>query len=107
MLDLTVSNQVILIKTKAMIITGQGYPIQLVSQNKRIHIWYYRLTYVSKAQVVRVLKLVDIIDLDLTDNKYNSVKVLIDFEDFEIPDNETANPLVDKKRSSTIIAFTY
>lgn len=85
-----------LVRIKTMAITGQGHLIHLISQNKRIFIWYRQLAHLSNTQVVRVSKLVDSTDLSLTNKKYDPAWVLIDFKDLEIPDNEIADPLVDK-----------
>lgn len=89
-----------------MAIIDQSHPTHFNSQNKWIHIWYHQLTYISNEWVIRVSKLANNIDLDLIDKEYNLAKVLIDFENCEIPDNQTVNSLVDKKPLSVIISST-
>lgn len=64
----------------------QGQSTHLVSQNNHICLWHYRLTYVSKAQVVRTSRLIDGIDLDNKNKKYNRTKVLIKLDESDMSD---------------------
>lgn len=69
-----------------MAITRQGRPTHLVSQNKRIRFWHRCLTYVSNAWVIRVSKLIDGIDLDTKNKKYNPAKVFIKLDESDVSD---------------------
>lgn len=67
--------------------TRQGRSTYLVSQSKRIWLWYRRLVYVSNTRVLRTAKLVKGIKLD--DNKeYDPAKILVDLDDFNVYDNK-------------------
>lgn len=92
-----------------MAITGQGHLTYLVSQNKQIRIWHHRLAHISNVQVVKALKLVDSIDLALANKKYDPVEVYIDFKDFDLSDNKTANSqsLVDIDPPPMIVSSTH
>ena len=75
-----------LVKIKVMAITRQGHFTHLISSNRRIYFWHRWLAYTSNAQIVRVLTLVNNIDLglDSTDKEYNSTKVFIDLKNSEV-----------------------
>lgn len=49
----------------------------MVNQNKKIRIWYQYLAYANNTRVVQVSKLVDGINLDLYQLKYNPKEMLI------------------------------
>lgn len=74
------------ISQKAMATTGRGWPTNLVSQNKQICLWHQRLAHVSNARIVRTAKLVDGINLNIEDKRYDPVKVTIDSDDSDISD---------------------
>lgn len=82
------------VRTKAIAITGQGYPTHIVCQNKQIRIKHCRLVHISNVWVVIVLKLVNNIDLTLTDMEYNPAEVLIDSKDSNMSDNKIADPQI-------------
>lgn len=69
-----------------MTITEQGQPIHLMSQNKCICFWHQQLAYVSNARIIKASKLVDNINLKQNDKEYNSVEVLIDFDESDTSD---------------------
>lgn len=64
-----------------MTVIGQERAIHLVSKNKCICVWHWRLAHISNKQVVRAFKLVDGINLRI--HKYDLSKVLIDLDDFD------------------------
>lgn len=66
-------------------ITGQEWPTHLVSQNKRIRLWYRRLVHASNAWVVRASKLFDGINLRL-EKEYNLAEVFVDSEELDADD---------------------
>lgn len=73
---------------KAMAMTRQGRPTHLVSQNKRIRLWHRRLVqvHISNARVVRASKLVDGINLNISDQEYDPAEVLVDSDDSDMSD---------------------
>lgn len=76
-----------------MAIRGTDQSTHLVSQNKCIRLWYWRLVYVSNVQIVRAFKLMDGIDLDFTNNReYKPSKVLVYSNDSEISSDENKSP---------------
>lgn len=76
---------------KAIAIKKQGWPTYFVSQNKYICICHQKLAPISNIQVVKILKLVDSIDLGLAGKEYNLAKVFIDSDNSEVFDNEAIN----------------
>ena len=72
-----------------MAITGRGQPIYLVSQDKCIRLWHQRLGYASNAQVVRVSKLTNRINLDTSNSKYDSAKIHSNSNDLDISDSDS------------------
>lgn len=68
--------------SEVMAITGRGWPTHLVSRNKHIRLWYWRLAQISKTQIVKASKLAEGIDPCLA-QKYNPTKVFIDSVDSE------------------------
>lgn len=88
-LDLALLSQAMSVKAKAIIaVKKQGWPTQLVNQNKCVRIWHQKLAHISKAWVVRALTLVDGIDLGAINKEYNSTKVWIDFDNFKASDSK-------------------
>lgn len=73
-------------QTQTMAIIGRGQPIYLVSQDKRICLWYQRLAHINNACVVRTFKLVDGIILEQDDGEYNPAEVFIDSNDSDVSD---------------------
>ncbi len=69
-----------------MVITGKDWSTHLVSQNKRIRLWYRQLAHVNNARIVRASKLVDGISLDQDDREYNPAEVFIDSDDSDASD---------------------
>ena len=78
------------IPRKAMAVKRRSRPIHLVSQNKRIRIWHYRLVDASNVRIIRVAKLMDRIDLkNCINKKYDLLaKVLIDSDNFDVKAKE-------------------
>lgn len=92
-----------------MTITVRGYPTHFVSQNKQICIWHCRLTHISNARVIRASKLVEGINLALTDKKYDPMEVLINSEDFDMFEDEITDSQsnVDINPPLIIVASAY
>lgn len=67
-------------------ITGQGRPTYLVSQNKYICVWHQRLAHASKVRLVRVAKIMDNINLEQEDQKYDPAEVTFDLDDSDALD---------------------
>lgn len=65
------------IKSEKAMTTSQRRPIHIVNKNKQIHIWHCRIDHVSIAKIIRISKLVNVINIYNTE--YNSEKVFIDF----------------------------
>ena len=99
-LDLAMPGQIMSAISRAMAITGRGRPTHLVSLNKHIRLWHWRLAYASNARVVRASKLVDGIDLG-PEKKYNLAKVLIDSKESD------ANKIGDQPQSMTNLTQTH
>lgn len=77
-----------------MTIPGKGRPTHLVSQNKRIRLWYRRLTHANNVRVVRASKLVDGINLGLK-KEYNLVEVFVNSKDSDADDFRDTDNLED------------
>ena len=67
--------------------TGYGQPIQLMSQNKFIQLWYQRLAHISNAIILRVTKLVDGIKLNIKE-EYVPVEKLIGSNNSKVSKDE-------------------
>lgn len=89
-----------------MAITGGDHLTNLVGQNNQIRIWYCRMAHINNVEVVRISKVVDGINIGLTNKEYNSAEVFIDSNNPKPPDNETINLLVDQESLLAIIAST-
>lgn len=83
-----------------MAVRKQGQSTHLVSENKKIRIWYQLLRYANNSRVIRALALVDNINLQQTN--YNQFKIFIDLEELEYDtskenksDNQNVNPAVE------------
>lgn len=63
---------------KVMAMTGQGQLTHLVSKNKCIQLWYWRLAHINNTRVVRASRLVNNIALTSQNTEYNSANILID-----------------------------
>lgn len=66
-------------KLKTIAITRWGQFTHVVSQNKRICIWYYYLAYISNAHIVRASKLVNSIDFNIR-KEYDFLEILVDLD---------------------------
>lgn len=66
--------------SRAIVITGRGWPPYLISKNKRICLWHQQLANVSNAWVIRAFKLVEGIDLGPA-KKYHSIEVFVESKD--------------------------
>lgn len=55
--------------------------IQLISRNKRICLWHWRLAPISNAYIVEITKLVDGNHLEQKNKEYNFVEVVVDSDD--------------------------
>ncbi len=75
-LDLATPNQAM--TAKAIAIRGKSRPTHLVSRNKQIQRRHQPLAYVSNVGVVKASKLVDVVDLDPDNKKYDPAKLFID-----------------------------
>lgn len=77
-----------------MAMTRRGQSTHLISQNKYICFWYYRLINVSNARVIRASRLTNGINLDTKNKDYNPVEVLIesDVSDMSHPSDSKKLP---------------
>ena len=99
-LDLAMPGQIMSAINRAMAITGRGRPTQLVSKNKRIHLWHQQLAHVSNARVVRASKLVEGIDLSPA-KEYDPTEVFVDSEDSDnSEDDSRAKPTLAQQYTS-------
>ncbi len=100
--------QAMSVRTRAIAITSQGRPTYIICQNKQIRIEHRRLAHISNVRVVTVLKLVNSINLTLTDMEYDPAEVLINSKDSNISVNEMADPQipVDIDLPPMIVVFT-
>lgn len=90
-----------------MAINGQGQPMHLMSQNKRIRLWHRRLAHISNACVVRAAKLVDGIIFEQEGREYDPAKVLIGSDDSDaILDKEELPIQLSAKTSTAAIHQT-
>lgn len=80
---------------RAMAMTRQDWPTHLISQNKRICLWYRHLVHISNAQVVRASRLTDGTDLNTKDKEYNPVEVLIMSDKSNVSDLSDSKELPD------------
>lgn len=71
---------------KAMAITDQKQSMHFMSQNKYIYLWHCHLAYINNICVIKAVKLVDNINLNIKNKKYNSVKIIINLNNSNIPD---------------------
>lgn len=88
MATITIQSKVIVTNGRVwvMAITGKDWSIGLVSQNKRICLWHQQLAHVSIARILKIAKLVDNINLEPNNKRYNSAEVLIDLNDSNTSD---------------------
>lgn len=77
------------ISQKAMAITRRGQPTHLVSQNKCIRLWHQRLAYVSNASIIRGARLVDSINLDIKDKRFDPANMTINSDNSDKSDFDT------------------
>lgn len=89
------TTKTISIGPRTMAITGQGRPTHLISQNKRICFWHFRLAYVSNARVVTASRLINSIDLDTKNKEYNLVKILIESDKSNVSNPSNSEELPD------------
>ena len=76
----------LVMSAKAMVTSRRDQPTHLVSRNKRVRPWHYRLTHTSNVHVIRVSKLSDGIKLKLV-RKYDPTEVFVDLKN----SNDSAN----------------
>ncbi len=86
-------------QAQAIAINRQIWLTYLISQNKRLCLWHQRLAHVSNAQVVKVFKLVEGIDLGPTE-EYNLVEVFMDSEDLDDSGSDSQS-LLEKETGSS------
>lgn len=65
-------------------------PMHLVSKNKKVWIWHRHFGHASNAQVIKVSKLID--GIDIKSNEYNPTKVFIDSDTED--NNNTSDTLI-------------
>lgn len=80
------TTKTISMQPRVIAIIGQGRPTHLVSKSKRICLWYRRLAYVSNAQVMIVFRLINSINLDTKNKKYNPIEILIELDESDVFD---------------------
>lgn len=90
-LKLAIAGTTMVIKSlksrRAIAITGRGWPVQLVSWNKRITIWHQGLAHASNTWVVRASKLTDGINFNTSNSEYNLTKAFINLNQSNASDS--------------------
>lgn len=71
---------------QAMTIIKRGWSTYLIGQNKYIRLWYQRLVNISNVRIVRVVKLVNNINLKQYNREYNFMEVFIDLDNSDTSD---------------------
>lgn len=108
-LDLATPGKVMQVNTniQAIITTGRGRPIHLISRIKKVRIWHQRFGYASNAKIIRALKLLDGIgnlggEYDLADIYSNSEAFNVQ-ECFNSPnDSDPQNPKPEDTSSNNL-----
>lgn len=80
--NFTIPGQIMPAISKAITITGWGQSIYFLSKNKRICFWHQQLAHISNAQVVKVFKLIESIDLGPTKG-YNPIEIFVDSKNLD------------------------